>query len=131
MKRTWQGINHLINNKRRGKCNISTLKISGDGSVTNDPTEISNLFNRHFATIGQNLSNQLPCSMHDFCEFLKSPSLKNSFYFDPVSSSEVEMEILLLPANKAYRLYSLPTPILKGARTIISKPLADIMNYYL
>jgi hypothetical protein len=63
MKRTWQGINALIKNKRRDKRNICTLKRPNHGSVSNDPTEIPNLFNRHFATVGQNLSNQLPSSM--------------------------------------------------------------------
>ena len=128
MKRTWQGINTLINNKRRDKRNICTLKRPNDGSVTNDPTEIPNLINRHFATVGQNLSNQLPSSKHDFREYLKYPSPINSFYFDAVTPLEVEMEILLLPANKAHGLYSFAAPILKGARTIISKPLANIMN---
>ena len=128
MKRTWQGINNLINNERRGKCNTSTLKRTSDGSVTNNPTEISNLFNRHFATIGQNLPDQLPCPKHDFREFLKHSSPKSSFYFDPVTPTEVEIEILSLPANKVHGLYSFPTPFLKGARTVISKPIADIMN---
>jgi hypothetical protein len=53
----------------------------------------------------------------------------NNNNFDPVTPLEVEMEILLLPANMAHgSLYSFAAPILKGARTIISKPLANIMN---
>ena len=35
---------------------------------------------------------------------------------------------MLLPLNKASGLYSIPTRILKSARHIISKPLADIIH---
>ena len=70
----------------------------------------------------------MPSSKHDFREYLKYPSATKSFYFDAMTPLEVEMEITLLLANKAHGLYSFAAPILKGARTIISKLLANIMN---
>lgn len=46
----------------------------------------------------------------------------NSFFFDPVTSPEIEFEI-----NKAYGLYS-SICILKGVKHIISDTLAEIIN---
>ena len=70
----------------------------------------------------------LPHSKHDFREYLTDPSPCCSFLFDPVTSTEVESEIDLLPTNKAHGLYSFPTRILKSAKPTISKLLTMIMN---
>ena len=70
----------------------------------------------------------LPHSKHDFREYLTDPSPCCSFLFDPVTSTEVESEIDLLPTNKAHGLYSFPTRILKSAKPTISKLLSMIMN---
>ena len=52
----------------------------------------------------------------------------NSFFFDLVTPSEIESEILLTPLNKTYGLYSGPIRILKGANHVVSATLAEIMN---
>ena len=51
-----------------------------------------------------------------------------SFFFDPVSPDDIEREILSIPKNKSYGLYSCPTRILSCAKHILSGPLADIFN---
>lgn len=51
----------------------------------------------------------------------------NSFFFDPVTSPEIEFEIMLTPLNQAYGLYS-SICILKGVKHIISGTLAEIIN---
>ena len=52
-----------------------------------------------------------------------------SFFFDPVTPSEIESEILLTPLNKAFGSYSCPIRILKGTNHIVSATLAwEIMN---
>ena len=52
----------------------------------------------------------------------------NSFFFDAVSPVDIEREILSIPRNKAYGLYSCPVHILSGAKHIISGPLSNIFN---
>ena len=42
--------------------------------------------------------------------------------------SEVELEIIMAPSNKAHGLYSCPIRLLNCSRHIISKPLANIVN---
>ena len=77
MKNTWNGINNLIMNKRKKSKAASSLKHLNDNSTTNDPLEISNIFNRYFTSVGHNLATQVPSSSHSFTEYL-SPNAGNS-----------------------------------------------------
>ena len=52
-RKTWQTINELTS-RQSGKTAVTSLKVNGV-SITN-PTELSNEFNNHFATIGPQLS---------------------------------------------------------------------------
>ena len=52
-RKTWQTINELTSGQS-GKTAVTSLKVNGV-SITN-PTELSNEFNNHFATIGPELS---------------------------------------------------------------------------
>ena len=52
----------------------------------------------------------------------------NSFFFDAVSPVDIEREILSIPRNKAYGLYSCPIHTLSGSKHIISGPLSNIFN---
>jgi len=96
--------------------------------VTTNPEEISDVLNTHFATVEFKLASVIPQSKHDFREYLLGPSPSSSFFFDPITPSEIENEILSLSANKAYGLYSFPVRILKCACAVMSKPLSKIMN---
>ena len=51
-----------------------------------------------------------------------------SFVFKPVTPIEIEAEILSIPLNKVYGLYSCPTRILKCASKIILSPLCKLIN---
>ena len=63
-----------------------------------------------------------------FSEYLPQVSSSGSFFFNAVSSSEVELEIMAIPHNKAHGLYSFPTHILRSAKHIISQPLSVRFN---
>ena len=51
MKNTWNGINSLINGKKKKSRAISSLKRLNNG-ITTDPLEISNIFNNYFSSVG-------------------------------------------------------------------------------
>ena len=126
MKNTWNGINSLINNNRKKSKVVSSLKHLNDNSTTKDPLEISNIFNRYFTSVGHNLATQVPSSSHRFTEYLSSNNNYGSFFFDPVSPDDIEGEILSIPKNKSYGLYS--CPIRYFMSDILSGPLSDIFN---
>ena len=73
-------------------------------------------------------ANSIPLSTRDFRDYLRDSNYSNSFFFDAVTSTEIEMEILSMPSNKAYGLYSCPVRVLKPARQAISHTLAELMN---
>ena len=60
--------------------------------------------------------------------YLSPNKYPNSFFFDAVSPVDIEREILSIPRNKTYGLYSCPIHILSGAKHIISGPLSNIFN---
>ena len=68
MKNTWNGINRLINDKKNRTQVISSLKRADDNNVTNDPLEISNIFNNYFSSVGKNLASRVPRSSRFFAE---------------------------------------------------------------
>ena len=129
MRKTWEGINNLLNRKRNKRKSINTLKHLNNNIVTTNKSTISNIFNEHFTTVGSKLAVKLPSSEKHFTKFLykeKSPS--SSFLFQPITPNEVKLEIMSMPVNKSHGFYSCPTFILKYACDSIKAILTDIFN---
>lgn len=127
MKKTWEGINDLINHKKRNQKHITAIKCQNN-DITQNTSEISNILNKYFSTVGQKLASSLSNSTKHFSDYLSADHRAHSFFFNPVTSLEVEYEITSMPINKAHGLYSCPTRILKCAKQFISKPLGEILN---
>lgn len=127
MKKTWEGINTLINKHKKTKL-ISSLQLPDNRGITQNQSEIANALNYHFPSVGPKLANSIPLSTRDCKDYLGNSNYTNSFFFDAVTSTEIEMEILSTPSKKAYRLYSCPVRLLKSARQAISHTLAELMN---
>jgi len=72
----------LINNKRGDFKRISLI-IPRDSKVpTNDCSEISNIFNNLFSSVGPNLASKLPSTNRDFTDYM-SGNFDKSFLFNP------------------------------------------------
>ena len=129
MRKTWEGINYLLNRKKKNNITIHNLKQRGSNTTTNDKFAISNILNKHFTSVGPNLAKKLLNSDKHFTDFLdKSNSPASSFFFQPIIPNEIKLEILSMPNNKSHGFYSCPTHILKCASDIIKDILADIFN---
>ena len=50
----------------------------------------------------------MPSSNRRFSEYLPT-GYNDSFLFEPVLAEEIELELMLIPSDKAYGLYSCPT----------------------
>ena len=96
--------------------------------VSNDPLEISNIFNNYFSWVGENLASRVSRSSRNFTEYWPPYYNPSSSFFDPVSPAEIQREILLMPKNKTYGLYSCPVRILTDARCVISGLRSIIMT---
>ena len=127
-KKTWEGINKLINHKKKNGTMITALKCPISKKVSQRSSDISNIFNNYFSSIGHNIAKKAPKSTVPFTEFLSGHQLQNSFAFHSVTPDEIETEIMSVPLNKSHGLYSCPIRILRCARHILSKPLSDLIN---
>ena len=113
VRKTWIGINHLIGrNKRRCKPIVA----------------LPNVLNEFFSSVGQTLAASVPPANHHFSDYLPAVNSPSSFFFEPVTSMELETEILLIPSNKSHGLYSCPVRVLKSSSSVLSLPLAHIIN---
>ena len=84
--------------------------------------------NRYFSSIRYNLASKMPNPPKQFTEYLPKLNFDSSFFFNPVSPSDIELEIMTIPLNKVYGLYSFATRILKSVKHIISQPLSLLIN---
>ena len=122
MKKMWEGINQLIGPKKKNSKLLTALKSPNSKGLTQNPYELTDILS-HICC-----SKTLPSSDRHFSEYLGNEAYPNSFFFDPVTSSEIESEIMLTPLIKAYGLYSYLMRMLKGPRHITSDTLAEIIN---
>ena len=89
------------------------MKRPQNQGLSHDPLLNANILNSHFASVGSRLASELPHSEKSFFDYLPKTGHTGSFVFDTVRPSEIELEIMLAPTNKAYGLYSCPTRLLK------------------
>ena len=118
----------LINRKRKNDNSITALKRPGNKGLSHHTSELPNILNNHFASVGPNLAAKIPQSQTHFSSYLPKSSTLGSFAFQPLTPSEVELEIVSTPHNKAYGLFSCPIRMLKCTSKVISKPLCKIIN---
>jgi len=113
VRKTWNGINHLIcRNKRRCKPIVANPNVLSD----------------FFSYVGQTLAASVPPANHHFSDCHPAVNSSSSFFFEPVTPMELETEILLLPTNKSHGLYSCLVRVLKSSSSVLSRTLAHIMN---
>ena len=101
LKRTWEGINDLINRKKKNSKVIAAMKRPLNRGISHDPLENANILNHYFASIGSRLASDLPSSDKSFRDYLLLNVPSGSFVFDAVFPSEIELEIMLTPTNKS------------------------------
>ena len=129
MKKTWEGIRNLIGRGKNKRKPIKAIKSDSSSPLVHDHFKMSNILNSHFASCGHRLAAKLPHSEKHFSDYLNgSSNTAETFVFHPVQAPEIISEILNLPQNKAYGLYSCPIRLLKSAAHILSNPLTSIIN---
>ena len=128
MKKTWEGINSLMNRKKKRGDVITALKRPGGEHISQNPKDFPDILNTYFATVGSKLASGMPNAQSHFSSYLPNVTNSQSFFFDPVSPSEIQLEILLIPPNKAHGIYSCPPRLLKCASNILSVPLCKLIN---
>ena len=127
MKKTWEGINELLYRRKRNFKNITQLK--DRGNIVKEASQIPNILNKHFASVGTRLASKLPPSPKHHLDYIsKCISPLSSFLFEQVFPDEIRSEILSIPNDKSHGLYSSPTNLLKLSSSIIAPVLSELLN---
>ena len=66
------------------------------------PKEPDSKINRHFTSVGKKLADDVLSTSRHFSDYISHQVYPNSFFFDPVTSFEIDSDILSKPLNKAY-----------------------------
>ena len=62
------------------------------------------MLNSPFASVCNRLASELPNSNKHFSNYLPRTTYSGSFVFETVLPSEIELEIIMTPSNKAHGL---------------------------
>ena len=129
MKKTWEGINDVLHRRKKTKL-ITALKDPNNGNkIVKEPSQIPTILNELFASVGNRLASKISTSQQHYLNYVshcKSPT--SSFLFQPVTPVEVKFQVLSIPNNKSYGLYSSPIKLLKCASSIMAPILSEIFN---
>ena len=123
-------LNELLHRRKQNLKVISALKdFNNCNIIVREGSRIPNIINEHFATVRNRLTKKLPIPQNHYLDYVdKGKSPISSFFFQPVSPEELRSEILLVPNDKSYGLYSSPTKLLKCSSAVIAPVLTEILN---
>ena len=124
MKKTWKGINNLIQSKSSTNF-INHLNINNDN--ISDPKEIANTMNNFFVNVGPSTEKSIPYTPVSPKSFLKS-RIESTFKLKLTSTQEIMILLLQLDDTKSTGPSNLPIKLLKTAAPIIVPHLVSIYN---
>jgi len=94
-----------------------------------EASQIPNILNKHFASVGTRLGSKLPSPHEHPLDYVSKCISPVSFLlFEHVFPDEIRSEILSIPNDKSYGLYSSPTKLLKLSSSIIAPVLSELLN---
>ncbi|KOB66807.1 putative tick transposon, partial [Operophtera brumata] len=100
-KKMWKLINDLASNKIKQSC--APPKLSIDSKIITSTSEICEVFNQYFSTIGSLLAEQIPKYFHDnFTQALPNNTIKGELStLDPCTPEEIDKIISNLDVNSS------------------------------
>lgn len=126
----WQLIKSLTNNKPHHSCVPSKLVFNS--KIISEPSEICQIFNNYFSTIGPSLANEIPSKFHNECErALPTSPLNNAeglSSFNPCSTKEILNIITNLDANCSTGIDGINTKTIKCIQNLIANNLSECFN---
>lgn len=122
-KHTWKILKDLINKHRNHQ---PFPQLSQHNKLVVNPNEVVDIFNHHFTKIGPDLSKTIPRSQRTPESFLTG-NYPHSFFFSPVTETEVQNAALLLKNGSPGHDGIQPDIIRENAEDL-SAPLTHIFN---
>ena len=126
-KKTWEAINEIIYKRKQDQPNIVLNSSTKKDEKNSDPVEVSNEFNKFFTTIASKIQAEIPQN-GNFEDYIKKPTLGNSFFFTPVTRDEVLSIFKSLNHNKSSGDFSIPSKIFDSVPEALAHILEKILN---
>ena len=131
----WKGIRSLVNIKAS---KTSSIKLMDENSnLISDPTNIANIFNDHYSTIGLKVQQKIPNQIGDYRSYLRKlrhdgkPYINpdgSSFFLCPTVPPEISKIIDGLDIHKSTGPYGIPIFLLKTFKMFFSHWLSKLVN---
>ena len=129
ISKSWAIVNEIAKRKKRQHTKISSL-YDNNGREVSDETEISNLLNHHFSTIGNNMADKVPETATDPLSYVKYDKT-GSFFLSPTTLEEVLKLIESLDTKKAAGSDGIPCFLIKKTKCIIAPVLCSLFNVFI
>ena len=122
-KNLWDTVKEICSSNK-SQDNIRT--ICDEGQIIDDMKSITNRFNNHYTTVGKKLADKItPVPNYNNPYIQNTPS---SMFLTATNPLEVKDTILSLKNGKAVGIDGIKAELLKLMSTVISEPLAYIIN---
>ena len=118
----------LINVKIKSNEQITSLNINNQ--IETNPKTRSEAFNNFFFLTTTDTDNKIIPTNKTHKDCLNA-SIVNSFFLTPINVEKVELLIKEMNTSKSVGPYSIPKNILKLSCSVLSKPLAKLINFSL
>ena len=123
-KKTWKGINQLLNRSRN---NLKPVCLEGTDGITSDPRKVANKFNQYFVNVADDLTKKITNKNTKFQDYLKNPN-RSSLFLKETTPDEVNRIISDLNANKSSDIYDISPKYIIIAGSALSTLLTIIFN---
>ena len=129
LKKTWQTINHALNNNIKNSTFPSTFE-QNDGKILTDHKSIANAFNKYFINIGEPAADNSNEPINEFSKYLKTKPDCN-LKFDTITIETTLHIINTLKPKSSTGIDQISNKLIKSMKDIIAEPLTIIINQML
>ena len=95
MKKTWEGINGILHRRKKTKLKSAIKDRNKSNNIVNGPSQIANILNDHFASVGNSLASTIPMPQQHYLNEVSHciARTSSSFLFLPPTPEEVNFQI--------------------------------------
>ena len=125
LKKTWKGINNLLNRQKNLK--ISDIFLNINGKLVTDQKIVVDKMNHYFINVADNLAQKIPKPNTKFQDYLKNPNV-HSLYLREISPHEIDEIIHDLGSNKSGDIYGNTSNLVKLGGPVLTQILTLLFN---
>lgn len=129
--KTWKTVNEILSGGNNSFKPTVVDKLCVNDTGTNETLcneqDIANAFNDFFVNVGPNLANAIPNTNRN-TEKVLDDGVDKSFFWKPVTETEVNNHLIALNVKKASGYDNMPIKLIKDAVHYVTSPLTFIFN---